>query len=264
LKYNGNPASSIFDSTQTAVADDGKFVKVFPGNDNEWGFSNRMVDVGLFIAASCRRPMIASRRSDPSSSSTSEAAALRSRRLQRPARQEDGEGEGRRPHPGRLPTIRTRFRERRRRSSPRISASDGKVAPEMSLEPVGARPPSSRQEVIFADDCVGDGVKKLVGELRDGQVLLLENRGPSRGGGHDDGFRGSWRRSARPTWTTRRDGAPAHAFDVGMVEATSAARRRLPGLAELKHCNRSQKGPKRPGHPRRGQVSDKIKVIEQS
>ena len=28
---------------------------------------------------------------------------------------------------------------------------------------------------ILADDCVGDGVKKLVKDLKDGQVLLLEN-----------------------------------------------------------------------------------------
>ena len=50
VDYNGNPASSVFDSTQTAVADDGKFVKVFAWYDNEWGFSNRMVDVGLLVA----------------------------------------------------------------------------------------------------------------------------------------------------------------------------------------------------------------------
>jgi glyceraldehyde 3-phosphate dehydrogenase len=49
VDYNGNPASSIFDATQTAVADDGKFVKVFSWYDNEWGFSNRMVDVALYI-----------------------------------------------------------------------------------------------------------------------------------------------------------------------------------------------------------------------
>jgi phosphoglycerate kinase len=30
-------------------------------------------------------------------------------------------------------------------------------------------------EVIFPEDCVGDGVKKLISELREGQVLLLEN-----------------------------------------------------------------------------------------
>ena len=49
IDYNGNPHSSIFDSTQTAAGDDGKFVKVFAWYDNEWGFSNRMVDVGLLI-----------------------------------------------------------------------------------------------------------------------------------------------------------------------------------------------------------------------
>jgi glyceraldehyde 3-phosphate dehydrogenase len=49
VDYNGNPHSSIFDATQTAVGDDGKFVKVFSWYDNEWGFSNRMVDVGQLI-----------------------------------------------------------------------------------------------------------------------------------------------------------------------------------------------------------------------
>jgi glyceraldehyde 3-phosphate dehydrogenase len=49
VDYNGNPASSIFDSTQTAVAEDGKLAKVFAWYDNEWGFSNRMVDVALLI-----------------------------------------------------------------------------------------------------------------------------------------------------------------------------------------------------------------------
>src|SRR5919204_1970954 len=49
VDYNGNPASCIFDATQTAVADDGKFIKVFGWYDNEWGFSNRMVDVSLMI-----------------------------------------------------------------------------------------------------------------------------------------------------------------------------------------------------------------------
>ncbi len=48
--YNGNPFSSIYDSTQTAVAEGGKLAKVFAWYDNEWGFSNRMVDVGLFLA----------------------------------------------------------------------------------------------------------------------------------------------------------------------------------------------------------------------
>ena len=39
----GNPASSIFDSLSTKVMD-GNFVKVLAWYDNEWGFSNRVVD----------------------------------------------------------------------------------------------------------------------------------------------------------------------------------------------------------------------------
>lgn len=40
--FNHNPASAIFDSTQTKVI--GDLVKVVAWYDNEWGFSNRMLD----------------------------------------------------------------------------------------------------------------------------------------------------------------------------------------------------------------------------
>lgn len=42
IDFNHNPHSSIFDATQTRVS--GKLVKVFSWYDNEWGFSNRMLD----------------------------------------------------------------------------------------------------------------------------------------------------------------------------------------------------------------------------
>src|SRR5512133_903416 len=46
----------------------------------------------------------------------------------------------------------------------------------LTLEPAAARLSELlRQDVILADDCVGDGVKKLVKDLKEGQVLLLEN-----------------------------------------------------------------------------------------
>ncbi len=52
----------------------------------------------------------------------------------------------------------------------------GKPSPEYSLEPVGARLAElTGWEVHLPDDCVGDAAKKLVQELRDGQVVLLEN-----------------------------------------------------------------------------------------
>lgn len=41
--FNHNPASSTFDLTQTQVIE-GRFVRVVSWYDNEWGFSNRMLD----------------------------------------------------------------------------------------------------------------------------------------------------------------------------------------------------------------------------
>ena len=50
VDFNGNPHSSIFDSALTKVMDD-NFVKVLSWYDNEWGFSNRMRDMTLFIGS---------------------------------------------------------------------------------------------------------------------------------------------------------------------------------------------------------------------
>jgi glyceraldehyde 3-phosphate dehydrogenase len=47
--FIGNPHSSIFDSTLTQTIGD-NFVKVFSWYDNEWGFSNRMIDLALLMA----------------------------------------------------------------------------------------------------------------------------------------------------------------------------------------------------------------------
>ncbi|MFL5086802.1 MAG: type I glyceraldehyde-3-phosphate dehydrogenase [Xanthobacteraceae bacterium] len=47
--FNHNPASSIFDATITKVSD-GTLVKVYSWYDNEWGFSNRMLDVTAAFA----------------------------------------------------------------------------------------------------------------------------------------------------------------------------------------------------------------------
>jgi len=47
--FNHNPASSIFDATITKVSD-GTLVKVYSWYDNEWGFSNRMLDVAVAFA----------------------------------------------------------------------------------------------------------------------------------------------------------------------------------------------------------------------
>jgi glyceraldehyde 3-phosphate dehydrogenase len=48
VDYTGNPHSSIFDATSTFVIGD-TFAKVFSWYDNEWGFSNRMLDVAKYL-----------------------------------------------------------------------------------------------------------------------------------------------------------------------------------------------------------------------
>jgi glyceraldehyde 3-phosphate dehydrogenase len=49
IDYNHNPASSTVDSLETAVLE-GKLVRVVSWYDNEWGFSNRMVDTAGAMA----------------------------------------------------------------------------------------------------------------------------------------------------------------------------------------------------------------------
>jgi glyceraldehyde 3-phosphate dehydrogenase len=48
VDYNHDPHSAIFDATSTFVID-GTFAKVFAWYDNEWGFSNRMIDVAKVL-----------------------------------------------------------------------------------------------------------------------------------------------------------------------------------------------------------------------
>ena len=48
IDFNHDPASSVFDASLTKVA--GNLVKVCAWYDNEWGFSNRMLDTALAFA----------------------------------------------------------------------------------------------------------------------------------------------------------------------------------------------------------------------
>jgi len=48
--YNGNPHSSIIDALSTMVVG-GNLVKVVSWYDNEWGYSNRVVDLAAYIAS---------------------------------------------------------------------------------------------------------------------------------------------------------------------------------------------------------------------
>ncbi len=53
--FNGNPKSCIFDAPLTKVTD-GTIVKVFGWYDNEWGYSNRVVDLIEFVVSRGSHP----------------------------------------------------------------------------------------------------------------------------------------------------------------------------------------------------------------
>ncbi len=48
VDFNHNPASSIYEASFTKVI--GRLVKVLSWYDNEWGFSNRMLDTTIALA----------------------------------------------------------------------------------------------------------------------------------------------------------------------------------------------------------------------
>ncbi len=50
VDFNHNPLSSIYDATQTRVMG-GNLVKLLSWYDNEWGFSNRMLDMTMALMA---------------------------------------------------------------------------------------------------------------------------------------------------------------------------------------------------------------------
>src|ERR1700737_1001109 len=168
-----------------------------------------------------------------------------------------------------LPTIRSALsRKAKGILASHLGRPDGKVVAEMSLEPAGARLSQLiGQDVVLADDCVGDGVKKLVGELREGQVLLLENlRFHAEEEANDDAFA----RELASLCDVYVDDAfgtvhRAHASTVGMVKHVPQRGAGFLVAAELKHLQPLLKGAAKPYLAILGgaKVSDKIKVIDQ-
>jgi phosphoglycerate kinase len=149
-----------------------------------------------------------------------------------------------------------------------LGRPDGKVVPELSLENAGARLSQLLgEDVLFADDCVGDGVRKLVSELREGQVLLLENlRFHPEEEANDDEFARELA-SLADVYVDDAFGTVhrAHASTVGMVRHVRQRGAGFLVMAELKHLQPLLKGPRKPYLAILGgaKVSDKIKVIEQ-
>ena len=62
IDFNHNAASSCFDSSQTSV--NGKLVKIMSWYDNEWGFSNRMLDTTIALIEASKNETEANKESE--------------------------------------------------------------------------------------------------------------------------------------------------------------------------------------------------------
>jgi phosphoglycerate kinase len=139
----------------------------------------------------------------------------------------------------------------------------------LSLEPAATRLSEllgREHEVILADDCVGDVVKKLARELKDGQVLMLENlRFHKEEEANEEAFSRELA-SLADVYVNDAFGTAhrAHASTVGMVPFVKERAGGLLMRSELEHLGRILKDPEKPFVTVLGgaKVSDKIKVIE--
>ena len=122
------------------------------------------------------------------------------------------------------------------------------------------------REVIFADDCVGDGVKKLVRDLQDGQVLLLENlRFHPEEEGNDEAFSRELA-SLCDVWVNDAFGTAhrAHASTAGMARFVKEKAAGFLIQKEVEYLGKALARPEKPFVAILGgaKVSDKIKVLE--
>lgn len=144
----------------------------------------------------------------------------------------------------------------------------GQHRAELSLEPVAESLadllPSG--EVILTDDCIGDGARKVVNDLRDGQVALLENLRFHEGEeSNDEGFARELAKLA-DVYVNDAFGA-AHRAHASVVALPRLMRERGAGLLmlrELDALSKVQNAPESPYVAVLGgaKVSDKIAVIE--
>jgi len=143
----------------------------------------------------------------------------------------------------------------------------GKVNPKYSLKPVAGRLSELLgKPVTFAADCVGPEAERLSGELKDGEVLLLENlRFHAEEEANDAGFSKQLAALADAYVNDAFGSAHrAHASTEGITHHVPQAAAGLLMEKELDYLTRAISNPARPYVAILGgaKVSDKIEVIE--
>ncbi len=137
----------------------------------------------------------------------------------------------------------------------------------LTLEPAAERLQELLgQDVILADDCVGDGVRKAVKDMKEGQVLLLENlRFHPEEEKNEENFAKELA-SLADVWVNDAFGTAhrAHASTAGMAKFV---KEKAAGFLIQKEVEYLGKALGNPAHPfvaivGGAKVSDKIKVLE--
>ena len=173
IDFKGNPHSSIVDAPYTKVMD-GDFVKVLSWYDNEWGYSNRCVDLlrllvkkGSVAARSMSRlqDLRCMAKLSIRDLDLAGQARLHPRRLQRAA---EGRRDRRRhAHPGVAADDQLRARAGRD-GGPRQPSRPAEGQAESGVQPAADRRPARRScsggRSTFADDCVGEPAARAVDE----------------------------------------------------------------------------------------------------
>ena len=143
----------------------------------------------------------------------------------------------------------------------------GKPAPEYSLEPVAAHLAGLLDcDVALTDEPVGDGARKVVADLRDGQIAMLENLRFHPGEeANEDGFARALA-SYADVYVNDAFGAAhrAHASTVGMIPHVATAAAGFLMYQEVESLSRLLGDLDRPYLAILGgaKVSDKIEVLE--
>ena len=167
-----------------------------------------------------------------------------------------------------LPTIR-HLVERGARTvlGSHLGRPKGKADPKSSLEPVGVRLAELiGQEVMLADEPIGDGARKVANDLRDGQVALLENLRWNAGEEANDEQFARALASYADVYCNDAFGTAhrAHASTVGMVKYVAAMCAGLLMQKEIRFLSKLLGEVDRPYWAVLGgaKVSDKIGVLE--
>lgn len=148
-----------------------------------------------------------------------------------------------------------------------LGRPDGHVKPEYSLEPVAARLAALlSQDVTLADEPVGDGARKVVSDLRDGQIAMLENLRFSPGEEANDKTFAETLASYCDVYVNDAFGTAhrAHASTAGMVPLVAERGAGLVMAKEIEFLSRLLGDVDKPYVAILGgaKVSDKIEVLD--